>query len=72
MAVMEASLPQLKTGGNDVEKLSIAEIERRLGIDKSKIRAIHATPSDTSEFEDKGDIFREWYEEELRAFYDED
>jgi len=55
-----------------MEKLTIEEIEKRLGIDKSKTRPILATPSDAKEFDDKGDIFREWYEEEIRALYDEE
>ena len=54
------------------DKLSIEEMEKRLGIDKSKIRPILASPSDIKDLEEKGDSFREWYEEELRDFYEEE
>ncbi len=54
------------------DKLSIEEIEKRLGIDKSKIRPILASPSDVKDLEEKRDSFREWYEEELRALYEEE
>jgi hypothetical protein len=54
------------------DKPSIEEIEKRLGIDKAKIRPILASPSDIKDLEEKGDTFRDWYEEELRTLYEEE
>lgn len=71
MAVLERELPRVKKGGDGMTKLPLEEIERQLGIDRSKIRSILATPSDAEEFEEKGDVFKDWYEEELRRFYSE-
>lgn len=67
----ERTLPRIKKGGQGMERLPIEEIVKILGIDKTKVSPIFATPSDAKELEDKGDVFRDWYEEELRRFYSE-
>lgn len=46
---------------------TIGEIEKALGFDK--VTPIILTPSDAKQFEEKGDPFREWYEDELREFF---
>lgn len=46
---------------------TIREIEKALGFDT--VTPIILTFSDAKEFEEKGDPFKEWYEDELREFF---
>ena len=48
-------------------ELTIKEIEKELGFDK--VKPIAASPSDEQDMLEKGDCFKDWYEEELRRFY---
>ncbi|WP_018250372.1 hypothetical protein [Orenia marismortui] len=50
------------------KKKTIEEIEKELGFDK--IEPVQLTPSDAKAMEEDGDYFDEWYEEELREFYE--
>jgi hypothetical protein len=50
------------------KELSVEEIEKELGFDK--VRPIYASPSDEKDMLEKGDCFKDWYEEELKAYYD--
>ncbi len=55
----ETSMPKKKT---------IEEIEKEFGFDK--VRPIIPSPSDEMDMLEKGDCFKEWYEEELRDYCD--
>ncbi len=46
---------------------TVKEMEKALGLDK--VRPIALTPSDAADFREKGDPFKEWYEQELRRHY---
>jgi len=50
------------------KNFSVEEIEKELGFDK--VRPISVSPSDEKDMLEKGDCFKDWYEEELRAYYD--
>jgi hypothetical protein len=50
------------------EKLTILEIEQILGFDK--IKPIYVSPGEQADIDEEGDVFREWYEQELREFYE--
>lgn len=47
---------------------SIEEIEKILGIDS--VQPIHLTPSDAEDTEGKEKELRDWYEYELREFFE--
>ncbi len=46
---------------------TVQEMQKALGLDK--IEPITLTPSDAADFRQKGDPFKEWYEQELRRVY---
>lgn len=49
------------------KRLSVEDIEKRLGIDKAE--PIHLTSSDEQDMKEKDEEMRDWYEDELREFY---
>lgn len=54
---------------NYIQEKTIQEIEKELGFDN--VEPIHLTKSDAQDRIDKGEDFQDWYEEELREFYNE-
>lgn len=52
-----------------MNKPSIKEMEKALGLDK--VKPIQVSDSVQKEFENDDDYFRQWYEEELYAKYKE-
>jgi hypothetical protein len=53
---------------NVSKRLSVEEIEKKLGIDQTK--PIQLTPSDEVDMKSKDDDLKDWYEDELREFYE--
>ena len=62
MAILESTL-------KECNNLSVYDIEKILGIDN--IEPIHLTESDAKDRLDKTEDFSDWYEEELRNFYEQ-
>lgn len=56
------------TSNNLCEK-TIEEIEQELGFDK--VQSIQLTKSDSQDRIEKDEDFQDWYEEELREFYND-
>ena len=71
MAIVEAipvkKRPGVRTTESSSSSVSVQEMKRALGLDK--IRPIPASPSTEKDLEEKGDPFKDWYEEELREAY---
>ncbi len=72
MAVLEAIPVKKRQGAKTAtspssSSVSVQDMKRALGIDK--IRPIPASPSTEKDLEEKGDPFKDWYEEELREAY---
>ncbi|ADU29352.1 hypothetical protein [Evansella cellulosilytica] len=55
-------------GVNVMDKRDIRHIQEELGFNNTK--PISLSPSDQKDVDDKGDCFRDWYEEELRELYE--
>ena len=62
-----ALLEEEYVGGFDMPEKSTSSIERELGLDKC--RPVILSPSDARDREEKEDVFKEWYEEELHKLY---
>jgi hypothetical protein len=62
-----ALLKEQYNGGFDMPEKSVSDIERELKLDKC--RPVILSPSDTEDREEKGDVFKDWYEDELRKLY---
>jgi len=72
MAIMEAipveKTPEAKTTqSSSPSSVSVQDMKKALGLDK--IRPIPLRPSTQVDLEEKGDPFKDWYEEELREAY---
>lgn len=68
MAIAARALPNPSKGGVVVEKEpTVAEMEKRLGLDK--VHPVTVSDSDRSDIESKKVELRLWYEEEVRALY---
>ncbi|MBO8129760.1 MAG: hypothetical protein H0Z39_11310 [Peptococcaceae bacterium] len=66
--VKDESPSKTTRGGVGVcKKLTVKEMEKALGFDK--VKPIELSPSDARQFEEKGDPFKDWYEEELRTLF---
>jgi len=60
---------KLPQGGSSMARKTIQEMEKELGFDK--VNPIALSPSDGKELKEKGDPFKDWYEEELRSLYED-
>jgi hypothetical protein len=50
------------------ETPSVSEIEKMLGFDR--VQPIHLTPSDATDTQGKDQELRDWYEYELKKFFE--
>jgi 2-polyprenyl-6-methoxyphenol hydroxylase-like FAD-dependent oxidoreductase len=66
---LRKALPK-QNGVTTVDKKSVEEIEKELGLDK--VRPISLSSDDERDVRIKGDCFAQWYEEESRELYEQD
>lgn len=67
MTVLKLTKYQKGAVNMQTKRLTVEEIEKKLGIDK--VQPIRLTPSDEADMIDKEDEMRDWYEDELREFF---
>ncbi|WP_366921545.1 hypothetical protein MFMK1_001949 [Metallumcola ferriviriculae] len=61
---------EAKLGACSMQKEpSVEEMKAKLGLDQC--RPIEASPSDALDMQEKGDVFKEWYEQEIKRLYKE-